>query len=66
MRTESIIETVTRMKNRGVQFLDKIPDTYYDNLRTGLQNVSIQVQEAIDILQREKILVDYDDKGYLL
>jgi len=66
MRTESIIETVTRMKNRGVLFLDKIPDTYYDNLRTGLSNVSIQVQEDIDILQREKILVDYDDKGYLL
>lgn len=41
MRTESIIETVTRMKARGVQFLDKIPDTYYDNLRQGLGNVNI-------------------------
>ena len=66
MRTESIIETVTRMKNRGVLFLDKIPDTYYDNLRTGLAASNLQVQEDIDILQREKILVDYDDKGYLL
>ena len=66
MRTENIIETVTRMKARGIQFLDKIPDTYYDNLRSGLANVNIQVQEDIDILQREKILVDYDDKGYLL
>lgn len=66
MRTENIIETVTRMKNRGVLFLDKIPDTYYDNLRTGLAATNIQVQEDIDILQREKILVDYDDKGYLL
>ena len=26
----------------------------------------MQVQEDIDILQREKILVDYDEKGYLL
>ena len=66
MRTENIIETVTRMKNRGILFLDKIPDTYYDNLRTGLAAKNIQVQEDIDILQREKILVDYDDKGYLL
>ena len=41
MRTESIIETVKRMKDRGVQFLDKIPDTYYDNLRKGLQNVNL-------------------------
>ena len=43
MRTENIIETVTRMKNRGVLFLDKIPDTYYDNLRTGLAATNIQV-----------------------
>ena len=66
MRTESIIETVTRMKNRGVHFLDKIPDTYYDNLRLGLKNIDLQVQEDINELQREKILIDYDDKGYLL
>lgn len=66
MRTESIIETVTRMKARGVMFLDKIPDTYYDKLRAGLANSTLQVQEDIDILQREKILIDYDDKGYLL
>ncbi len=66
MRTENIIETVLRMKARGVMFLDKIPDTYYDKLRAGLTNVNLQVQEDIDILQREKILVDYDEKGYLL
>jgi 4-hydroxyphenylpyruvate dioxygenase len=50
MRTESIIETVQRMKARGVEFLDKIPDTYYENLRTNLANVNIQVQEDIDVL----------------
>lgn len=66
MRTEDIITTVARMKARGVAFLAKIPDTYYDNLREGLGKVDIQVQEDIDILQREKILIDYDDKGYLL
>lgn len=32
MRTEDIITTVERMKARGVEFLDKIPDTYYDRL----------------------------------
>ena len=66
MRTENIIETVTRMKSRGVVFLDTIPDTYYEKLRAGLSSVNLQVQEDIDILQREKILVDYDEKGYLL
>ena len=66
LRTESIIDTIQRMKARGVEFLQKIPDTYYDNLREGLGKVNLQVQEDIDIIQREKILVDYDEKGYLL
>jgi len=43
MRTESIIETVQRMKARGVEFLSTIPDTYYDNLRTGLAGKNMQV-----------------------
>jgi len=66
MRTESIIETVERMKARGIEFLQKIPDTYYDQLREGLVRSNLQVSEDIDVLQRHKILVDYDDKGYLL
>ena len=66
MRTENIVETVSAMKARGIEFLSKIPDTYYDNLRKGLQNVGLEVQEDIDILQQHKILVDYDEKGYLL
>jgi 4-hydroxyphenylpyruvate dioxygenase len=66
MRTEDIITTVERMMARGVQFLQKIPDTYYDNLRTGLAAADTKVSEDIDKLQELKILVDYDDKGYLL
>lgn len=53
------------MADRGVEFL-KVPDTYYDNLRRGIENAGIQVTEDIDALQKLKILVDYDDKGYLL
>ena len=66
MRTENIIETVTRMKARGCEFLDKIPDTYYDNVRKNIAAMSVEVAEDIDILQKEKILIDYDEKGYLL
>jgi len=66
MRTEDIIETVQRMMARGVQFLQKIPDTYYDNLRVGLAAAGTKVAEDIDTIQKLKILVDYDDKGYLL
>ena len=65
MRTNDIITTVSRMRARGVQFLT-IPDTYYENLRKGIANSGIQVEEDIKKLQELKILVDYDDKGYLL
>jgi 4-hydroxyphenylpyruvate dioxygenase len=41
MRTEDIITTVMRMKARGVEFLDKIPDTYYDNLRVGIGRCNV-------------------------
>lgn len=53
------------MKARGVEFLT-IPDTYYDNLRKNLPDMNIKVSEDIDHLQKNKILIDYDDKGYLL
>lgn len=65
LKTETIIETVENMKARGVQFLT-IPDTYYDNLRKNLPDMNIKVSEDIDVLQKNKILIDYDDKGYLL
>jgi 4-hydroxyphenylpyruvate dioxygenase len=65
MKTEDIITAVQTMSERGTEFL-KVPDTYYENLRKGLANAGIEVKEDIDTLQKLKILVDYDDKGYLL
>ena len=65
LRTEDVITTVQRLADRGVEFL-QVPETYYDNLRKGIQNAGIEVKEDIDTLQRLRILVDYDDKGYLL
>jgi len=53
------------MKDRGVEFLT-IPDTYYENLKKGLANAGIEVKEDIEKLAKLRILVDYDDKGYLL
>jgi 4-hydroxyphenylpyruvate dioxygenase len=66
MRTDDIITTVERMKARGVEFLDKIPDAYYDRLIAGMKDVSLELKEDIAILRKLKILVDYDEKGYLL
>ena len=65
LKTETIIETVENMRQRGIEFLN-IPDTYYDNLRKNLPDMNITVSEDIDMLQKNKILIDYDDKGYLL
>lgn len=47
MRTEDIITTVIRMKERGMQFLT-IPPAYYDGIRKGLKDVSYEVHEDLD------------------
>jgi 4-hydroxyphenylpyruvate dioxygenase len=60
-----IISAVTALRNRGNEFLD-IPDTYYENLRVRLAHSKVQVKENLDELQKLKILVDFDDEGYLL
>lgn len=65
LRTNEIIPTVENMHKRGVEFLS-IPETYYDNLRKNLPDMTVKISEDIDLLQKNKILIDYDDKGYLL
>ncbi|MBX6326816.1 MAG: 4-hydroxyphenylpyruvate dioxygenase, partial [Chthoniobacterales bacterium] len=61
MATNNIIETVTDLKARGVEFLH-IPSTYYDTL---LDRVG-HIDEELSALKRLGILVDRDDEGYLL
>lgn len=65
MKTDDIISTIENMRKRGVEFLS-IPTTYYENLRKGLAESPIEVKEDMDVLQKNNILIDYDDKGYLL
>lgn len=65
IRTENIIESITNLRARGTHFLN-IPDTYYKELRKRLANSPVKVKEDMDMLQKLKILVDYDDNGYLL
>ena len=61
LATNDIVNTVSEMRARGVEFL-RVPDTYYDQLseRVG------EIEEDIDALKKLGILVDRDDKGYLL
>ncbi|CAI9535097.1 unnamed protein product, partial [Staurois parvus] len=65
LNTSDIITAITNLKERGMEFMS-VPSSYYQTLREQLQTAKIQVKENIDILEELKILVDYDEKGYLL
>ncbi len=59
--TDDIVETVSRMKARGVAFLN-VPTSYYDDLPTRVGPIDEQIQVLRDL----NILVDRDEEGYLL
>jgi 4-hydroxyphenylpyruvate dioxygenase len=61
LATNDIVKTVSEMKQRDVEFL-RVPDSYYDQLtdRVG------EIEEDVAVLKDLGILVDRDDKGYLL
>jgi 4-hydroxyphenylpyruvate dioxygenase len=61
MSTRDIIHTVSVLKDKGVEFLT-VPKSYYEGLweRVG------DLQEDHAILRDLNILVDHDEKGYLL
>eukprot|EP00163_Fabomonas_tropica_P026261 TRINITY_DN474_c0_g1_i1.p1 TRINITY_DN474_c0_g1~~TRINITY_DN474_c0_g1_i1.p1 ORF type:complete len:383 (-),score=127.33 TRINITY_DN474_c0_g1_i1:80-1228(-) len=65
LHTDDIINCVTQLRARGVEFLT-IPETYYTHLKERLSKSPVNVKEEIDTLHKLQILVDYDDKGYLL
>lgn len=59
--TDNIVETVTALRDRGVEFL-RVPETYYDDLKERVG----QIDEEIETLRPLGILVDRDEEGYLL
>lgn len=65
LRTNDIIQSVSKLRERGLQFLS-IPSAYYDLLKKRLSSSKVNVTEDIDTLQKLQILVDYDENGYLL
>lgn len=65
MRTNDIISTIKKLRERGQNFLE-IPDTYYRALKENLKNSKVKIVEDMDVLQSQNILIDYDDDGYLL
>ena len=61
MATNDIVNTVTELRNRGVEFL-RVPTTYYDDL---LDRVG-HIDEDLGPLKELGVLVDRDNEGYLL
>lgn len=59
--TDNILETVSELRARGIDFLE-VPTTYYDDL---LDRVG-PIDEDLEPLKKLNILVDRDDEGYLL
>ncbi len=61
LATDNIIETVSELRNRGVEFLT-VPASYYE---TVLDRVG-EIDEDLAPLKELGILIDRDDEGYLL
>ena len=61
LATGDIIETVTKLRQNGLEFLH-VPDTYYDDLKERVG----EIDEPIAALRQLGILVDRDEEGYLL
>lgn len=61
LQTGDIVETVTRMRDAGVELLT-VPASYYDELSARVGHID----EAVESLRKLGILVDRDEDGYLL
>ncbi len=61
MHTDDIIETVCKLRENGVEFLD-IPQSYYDVLEARVG----KLDEDMRTLAKLGILVDRDEHGYML
>lgn len=48
-----------------MEFLNA-PDSYYEQLREKLKSSKLKIHEDLDELQKLRILIDYDENGYLL
>ncbi|MFN8347820.1 MAG: 4-hydroxyphenylpyruvate dioxygenase [Spirosomataceae bacterium] len=59
--TDNIIDTVTALQERGVEFL-RVSPVYYDDLLSRVGHID----EDLAPLRELGILVDRDDEGYLL
>ncbi|KAI4599235.1 hypothetical protein KJ359_002194 [Pestalotiopsis sp. 9143b] len=65
--TRDILATVAAMRARGVEFIS-VPPSYYTTMRERLatEKRSWELKEDLDAIERLNVLIDYDERGYLL
>lgn len=61
IEAHDIVETITELRRRGIEFL-YVPETYYDDV---LERVG-EIEESLEELKKMNILIDRDEDGYLL
>jgi 4-hydroxyphenylpyruvate dioxygenase len=64
--TDDIINTVSQLRARGVEFLSAPPQSYYDEIPARLGVHMEMMKEDIKVLQSLSIMIDADEEGYLL
>ncbi len=64
--TDNIIDTVSKLRSRGVEFLSTPPETYYEQVPLRLEEHDHELREDLEVLKGLGIMVDADDEGYLL
>jgi len=64
--TNDIIDTVSKMRAKGVEFLSTPPDDYYRAVPERLTAHNHKLGEDIEKLKALGIMIDADEEGYLL
>ncbi|MGE0526482.1 MAG: 4-hydroxyphenylpyruvate dioxygenase, partial [Bdellovibrionales bacterium] len=62
MMTANILNTVSQLRETGIQFLDVPPETYYEDIPNRVKGV----QEDMGKIRELGVLIDGDESGYLL
>lgn len=64
--TDDIINTVSQLRARGIEFLSTPPEEYYKAVPGRLEEFSHKLRENIETLKALGIMIDADEEGYLL
>ncbi|MBT8395065.1 MAG: 4-hydroxyphenylpyruvate dioxygenase [Flavobacteriaceae bacterium] len=64
--TDNIVNTVSQLRARGIEFLSTPPEEYYRAVPGRLEEFSHELRENLETLKGLGIMIDADEEGYLL